>query len=190
MAIDPNKLSALVEEQAANPLGDLPMPEEEGGEEDDAAGDLAERGEELLTSMGEFGTELLESADIMLDNAEELGDDAAAEEPAPETEELALDIADRMPSFIQEGMVEHIVDKPPEDLEAIGAALEASLETDDGPEGTYTEETAKKVGGMLGMVAKCCADDGETPDEDAEDPDEDPEGEGNPTPADEDNPDY
>ena len=170
MAMDPNKLAALVEEQSVNPLGDLPMGDEEATDEEGGGeADAAERGEELLTSMGDFGNELRESADIMLDNAVELGEDATSEEPAPETEELAMDMADRLPTFIQDGMVEHIADKPPEDLTAIGAALESSLETEDGPEGTYTEEVSAQIGGMLGMVAKCCGEEGDDEEEEDED---------------------
>jgi hypothetical protein len=188
--MDPNKLAALVEEQSVNPLGDLPMPDEEGeGEEGEGEGDLSERGEELLTSMGDFGIELKESADIMLDMAEEMGEDATSEEPSPETDELAYDMAERLPPYMQEGCAENLADKPPEDLKAIGAALEASLETEEGPEGTYTEETAAQIGGMLGLVAKACAEEGG--DEEEEDDEEEEEPEDNPgEEAEEGNPGY
>ncbi len=169
--IDPEKLNALVEQQSSNPLGEMLMNEEADADEDEEGTvDLVERGDELLTSMGPFGDELREDADILIDHAMELGMDAAAEEPSEETEEAAKDMADRMPPHLQEGLAEHIADKPPEDLKAIGAALEISMETEGSPEGEYLEEDAEKLGGALGLVAKFS---GESSDDDEDDDDED-----------------
>lgn len=182
MALDPNKLSALIEEQAANPLGAVDMEdadsEEEGGGE---GGDMLARGEELLVSMGEFGDELRESADIMVDNAAEAAGD----------ELVVEDTVDRMPDHIVGGMAENLEGKPREDLDAVGAVLVASTETEESPEGEYSEGEAANLGEYLELAASCCAglddddeeeDEEEDEDEDSEDDmdDEDMEGEGNP----------
>lgn len=184
--MDPNKLQALVDQHAKNPLGDMPQPESnpsDDGDGDDA--DLLARGEELLTSMGDFGDELKESADLIVENAMDIGEDLTSEEPGMETEEAAEELADRMPSFMQEGFVEHVVGKERKELDAIGAALDAAVETDT-PEGEHTPEFAAQVGGLLEIVGKCCAD-GTGEDED---PSEDDNPDDNPGHEDEDNPGY
>lgn len=180
--MDPKKLGALVEEHSKNPLGDLPMEEVDDETSDEGGGDMLARGEELLTSMGEFGEELKESADIIVDNAMDIGEDLASDEPAVETEEAAADFADGMPGFMQEGFTEHIASKERQELDAIGTALDAAVESDS-PEGEYTEEMVAKVGGLLDMVGKCCPEEGGGSDEDDEvDEDDNPEAE----PADDD----
>jgi len=174
--MDPNKLSALVEEQSMNPLGDLPMPE--GEEEMDAEGeeetDMLARGEELLTSMGEFGEELREAADIIVDNAMEIGDDLSSEEPSPETEEAVEEAFDRMPAFVQDGMAENLADKERADLDAIGCALACEVETEESPEGEYTDMEGQKIGGLLAMASALAAMDSEG-EEDEEEGDEEEE---------------
>ncbi len=171
--MDPKKLGALVEEHSKNPLADMPM-HDVGESEEGEEVDMLTRGEELLTSMGEFGDELKESADIFVDNAMDIGEDLVSEEPAPETEEAAEEMADAMPGFIQEGFADQIEGKERKDLEAIGAVLDTAVESDS-PEGEHTPEMAAKVGGLLEMVGKCCIEEG-NPDDD----DENGEGDDNP----------
>ncbi len=171
--IDPKKLGALVEEHSKNPLGDLPMAEAEDETSDEEGGDILARGEELLTSMGEFGEELKESADIIVENAMDIGEDLASEEPAEETEDAAADFADGMPGFMQEGFSEQIAGKERPELDAIGAALDHAVESDT-PPGEHSDEMVAKVGGFLDMVGKCCneeSDDDEVDDEVDDDPD-------------------
>jgi len=165
--MDPKKLGALVEEHSKSPMLDLPVDETEGESPEEV--DLIGRGEELLTSMGEFGGELRESADIIVDNAMDIGADLAAEEMAEETMEAAEEFADAMPPFMVEGFAEELNSKERGDLEAIGAVLDAAVESDT-PEGEHSPEMAAKVGGLLKAAAACCAeDDMDMDDEDMDD---------------------
>lgn len=177
--MDPKKLGALVEEHSKNPLGDMPEEysnEEESSDEENV--NMLDRGEELLTSMGEFGEELRESADIIVENAMDIGEDLTSEEPAPETEEAGSDMADGMPGFMQEGFAEQLADKERTDLDAIGTALDHAIESDT-PEGEHSEQMASQVGGLLGIIGACCVEgeDEDDDDEDEGDEDESPEAE-------------
>lgn len=186
--MDANKLAALVDEQNKNPFGEMPEMEYDEGEEssEEEPMSLKERGEELLTSMGDFGEELRESADILVPLAEDIGDDLGGDsEYAEETEEAVVDAVDSMPEHIQQGIADNLAGKPKEDLAAVGDALVRSIETEATPEGEAEPAEAEKVGGLLELAGECCKDmmsddDESEEDDDMSDMDEDEDLEPNP----------
>ena len=155
MAVDTNKLAALVEEQNQNPLASMPEVAGDEGEadmpEEEAAG---ADGEALLEEMGEFGVLLKENADVIIPIAEEIGEDLAGDsEYAPETEEAVADAVDRMPEELAAGMAENLAELPLEELNAIGEVLVAEVETEATPAGEADPMEAEQVGGLLEVAA-------------------------------------
>lgn len=156
MAIDTNKLAALVEEQNQNPLASMPelgvddaeMPPEEGEE------DVGEDGEAILSEMGEFGEMLKENADVIVPIAEEIGEDLAGDSTyQPETEEAVVDAVDRMPTEMSKGMAENLSDRPLEELNAVGKVLVEQVDSEETPAGEASPMEAEKVGGLLEVAA-------------------------------------
>lgn len=169
MAVDTNKLAALVEEQSQNPLASMPevggeedMPEEEGMEEEGSPD-----GEALLEEMGEFGAMLKENADIIVSIAEEIGEDLAGDsEYMPETEDAVADAVERMPDEIAEGMAKNLAERSLEELNAVGEVLVKEVDSEATPAGEADPLEAEQVGGLLEVGAQVA----EAPmeDEDAE----------------------
>lgn len=155
MAVDTNKLAALVEEQNQNPLASMP---EVGGADEELPPEEAEGapvdGEALLEEMGEFGAMLVENADMIIPIAEEIGEDLAGDsEYAPETEEAVAEAVDRMPTEMVDGMAENLAGKPLEELNAIGEVLVAAVDTMETPAGEASPVEAEQVGGLLEVAA-------------------------------------
>jgi hypothetical protein len=155
MAVDTNKLAALVEEQNQNPLASMP---EVGGEEDEMPPEeeaATVDGQAILDEMGEFGAMLVENADMIVPIAEEIGEDLAGDsEYMPETEDAVADAVDRMPPEMVEGLAENVAERPLEELNAVGEVLVASVETTETPIGEAAPMEAEQVGGLLEVAAK------------------------------------
>lgn len=162
MAVDTNKLAALVEEQNQNPMASMPevageeeMPEDEMGEETAAVD-----GEAILEEMGEFGVMLKESADVIVPIAEEIGEDLAGDsEYQPETEDAVVEAVDRMPEEIVEGLAENLAERSPEELTAVGEVLAKEVDTMASPAGEVEPVEAEQVGGLLEVAAKVAGED-------------------------------
>lgn len=172
MAVDTNKLAALVEEQSQNPLASMPeiggeeedMPEEEGMEEGEAPD-----GEALLEELGEFGAMLRENADVIVPIAEEIGEDLGGDsEYMPETEDAVADAVERMPDELSAGLAENLSGRPLEELNAIGEVLVREVDSSATPAGESSPEEAELVGGLLEVGAKLA----ESPEEDEEEGEE------------------
>jgi hypothetical protein len=160
MPIEPQKLAALVEEQNMNPMAPIPgddMLDEEpiegetGGEEVD--------GESLLAQMGEFGDELRDNADIIIESASEIGEDLGVEgDYSPSVVSGVEDAVDRMPEHMIGGMAEHLAGMSKEDLTKIAEVLVASVETEGSEEGDVLMSEPPIVAGFLDLAGKRCAE--------------------------------
>lgn len=131
MAIEPGKLKAYVENESHNPFAGMPKMGNPNGEDemmDDEDKSSKERGEELLSSMGEFGDELKKSADMIGENAQKVSEEAEDElaiesKLSDETKDMVMETVEDMPDHLAEGMKEHLAGKEDKDLKAVAEAL-------------------------------------------------------------------
>jgi len=173
--INPSKLKTLVDDHAAGPAGMAAMgvtdddtDAEDDGEGDEEIADPAEHGKELLAGWGEFGAALLESADLIVANAHEVGADLLAEPPSEDAMDKVGDTVDRMPEDLQDGFGEQVAAASPEDCYAVASALVGAA-GEPGDEDDY-----KLICAYLTAAAKWASDTG-TDEGDDEDEDEDDE---------------
>ncbi len=135
--INPSKLKTLVDTHAAGPgmaAVNNPMADEsddddglddevDGDDEETAGADPSTKGNELLTSWGEFGIALKEAADMIIENAHEVGADLLLEAIPEEAIEEAGDSVERMPEELQQGFAKYIASLSTEDCTALATAL-------------------------------------------------------------------
>lgn len=135
--INPSKLKSLVDQQASPPSAP-PMPDAEGGEDDDMgdddmddedadAGDPVAKGNELLASWGEFGETLKDEADLLLDNALEVGGNLLLMKVPDDAIKAVEKSVDRMPDEISMGLAKYVGALEEGDCKALCAALARSL---------------------------------------------------------------
>ncbi len=135
--INPAKLKTLVTAHA-NPMAPLNNPsamapdeddeEDQGTEEDPEAAKA--KGEELLAGWGTFGAALKDNADIVVQNATDVGDGLLAPEVAQDVSDKVADSVEHMPDEIQDGFADYIAKADPDDCKAIAYALIASAGSD------------------------------------------------------------
>lgn len=164
MAINPGKLAALVEHHGRNPMQPhIPMDDEMDSPPDQDSEMGEKSGEDLISSMGEFGQTLVESADVIISIADDIGDDLIAEEPAPETE-AAIDAAvDGMPEVIASGLGQ-LGDMSPDELVKVADVLVREVESATSV-GESSPQESERVAAFLSRAAGVNA---------APPPDEDP----------------
>lgn len=159
MPIEPQKLAALVEEQNMNPMA--PIPGDDTLDEEPIEGETGEGadGEALLAQMGEFGDELRDNADIIVELASEIGEDLGVEgDYSPSVVSGVEDAVDRMPEHMIGGMAEHLAGMSKEDLTKIAEILAASVETEGSEEGEVLMSEPPIVAGFLDLAGKRCAE--------------------------------
>lgn len=137
--LNPAKMKALVDQHSAGPSAAAlgmpppgePMDEEDAEEEDGTEPvDPSARGEELLASWGEFGESLKESADLLHDNAHDVGAELLLKEVPPDASKKVGKSVDRMPDEISMGLAKYVAELSPEDCEALVTALAATIGED------------------------------------------------------------
>ena len=138
--LNPTKLKSLVDQQTSAPnaaaLGMAPpgeMSDEEYDDEDEGGDEPMEpsaKGSALITSWGEFGKTLEESADDLHDLAHDIGAELLLKEvPKNAIKDVGKSV-DRMPDDLSMGLAKYVSELSPEDCEAVAAALAAKIGED------------------------------------------------------------
>ena len=156
--VSPSKLKSLVDAQSASPdiaplMGTrASAPEDDydddgDEEEDEAPADPLTRGNELISSWGEQGEALKESAGEIIDGAHEVGGNLLLATVPEEAQEEAEDSFDDMPEEIQIVFAQHVAPLADADLTALATALI------DGNDGDTETPDVKLVTAYLKCVA-------------------------------------
>lgn len=166
MALDPKKLALMVEEQNKNPMT---VGSEMSSTDDTVDMEDIPEEESEGADLGEFGDELIASADALVPIAEEIGEDLAGDsEYSDDTKDAIEEAVDRMPDHIQEGLVD-IADIPKEDLMEISKQMVEEVDTAMTPAGEAEPEEVEMVAGLLDAASTCCAEiNGENEEEEPE----------------------
>jgi len=143
--MDPSKLKTLVDQQSAGPtaaqLGMAPPDAETFDEDADEAEDTgdsidaADRGTALLAEWGEFGKSLEEEADMVYDNAHEVGAELLLAEVPEKAFKAVGKSVDRMPDELSMGFAKYIGELSAEDCEALGHVLVTKLDEEEADTG-------------------------------------------------------
>lgn len=178
--MNPAKLKALVDQSSQSPdlapLVGMSPPPDDGSDDDmdmdeepEAPADPMARGNELITTWGEQGEALKESAGEIVDGAHEVGGNLLLATVPEETSEEVEDQFEGMPEEIQVCLAQLVAPLPDPDLTALATALI------DGNDGDTETPDLKLVTAYLKAVASIAKQEVDPDDfvEDEEDEDED-----------------
>lgn len=131
--INPSKLKSLVDQQASPPSAP-PMPDDdieagaddEGDYEDEEPAPAAD-GQSLIDSWGEFGKTLKEEADLLMENAFDIGGNLLLKKVPDDAMKDLEKSVDRMPDEISMGFAKYIGELDEAHCRALCHTLAASL---------------------------------------------------------------